>query len=782
MTNVTYDSETPVLVPKIGRYFYHAGGLGIIRSLGRVGVPVFSVCEDDVTPAALSKYLCGKYVWPTSAADLSGTLAGIEAIGRHLGRRAILVPTDDISAILIAENAAVLESWFLFPRQPPELPRILANKRVLYALCAKLGVACPKTYFPQSSEELRMLIDRLAFPVVVKRAESWRPADKGVNTTEIVRSPERLDEIYTRCGAPYSDLLLQEYIPDEYGQDWVFHGYANHASDCMVGFTGVKLRSYPAHAGITTFGRSIENERLRHEAEAIIKALSYRGIMDLDYRFDRRDGEYKLLDFNPRIGAQFRQFQDEFGLDVVRALHLDLTGRSVPQRGRSPTRHFIVENFDVLASARYIRSGDLAVADWLKSLRMVDEAAFFARDDLLPFFAMGVRFVIDGVMRSFGVRRGIRAATVPRFSPGRGKVNLVPTGRDDHKLRLRRAAKHAYNMLRGIRLSGPLILEYHCIADPPSDPWALCVTPRNFGEQLEVLRRYRTILPLRKMVRDAQDRTLKPDAVAITFDDGYRDVLHAGGPLLEKAEAPATVFLTTGYIGGREFWWDELQSMLLFGRWRSPTIRIESLGQVFEIEADGLATSAAGRGWRAWQEPPTQRHAAYLALWRYLRVRPAAEQDRILKELRSFVEYEPADVADRQRSLTWDEVGTLARNPLIEVGAHSVTHPSLSAQPQDVQRQEIRECKAACETFVEREVLSFAYPYGDFSRVTAKLVSDAGFSSACSTRKGTVRTSTDLFALPRIAIGDWDGDTFARLLYEGLGGGAARRFYEYGAR
>lgn len=61
----------------------------------------------------------------------------------------------------------------------------------------------------------------------------------------------------------------------------------------------------------------------------LVEAVSYAGIMDIDYRFDKRDAQYKVLDFNPRIGAQFRLFEDSERIDVVRALYRDLTGRSV---------------------------------------------------------------------------------------------------------------------------------------------------------------------------------------------------------------------------------------------------------------------------------------------------------------------------------------------------------------------------------------------------------------------------------------------------------------------
>src|SRR5262249_8739410 len=158
-------------------------------------------------------------------------------------------------------------------------------------------------------------------------------------------------------------------------------------SRCNVSFTGVKLRSYPAFAGPTTFGVSQDNGRLRGEAEAMLKALSYRGIMDLDYRFDPRDGRYKLLDFNPRVGAHFRMFEDAAGIDVVRALHLDLTGRGLPKT-EMRQRSFLVENFDLVTALRYINEGELSVRQWLSELASADEPGWFARDDLLPFFAM----------------------------------------------------------------------------------------------------------------------------------------------------------------------------------------------------------------------------------------------------------------------------------------------------------------------------------------------------------------------------------------------------------
>src|SRR5260370_16933435 len=109
---------------------------------------------------------------------------------------------------------------------------------------------------------------------------------------------------------------MQEYVRD--GEDWFFHGYSNAASVCLAGFTGRKLRSFPPRAGFTTLGKSVTNHALLRQAEALIEAIPYAGIMDIDYRFDKRDGQYKLLDFNPPIAPQLPFFQDTHHIDAPR--------------------------------------------------------------------------------------------------------------------------------------------------------------------------------------------------------------------------------------------------------------------------------------------------------------------------------------------------------------------------------------------------------------------------------------------------------------------------------
>jgi D-aspartate ligase len=243
-----------------------------------------------------------------------------------------------------------------------------------------------------------------------------RPQVRRACRVAIAQTFEQACAIYRQRG-PH--LIFQEYIPPAYGEDWFYHGYRNVQSDCCVGFTGRKLRSYPPFAGPTTLGKTVPNDQLRQEVEALLKAISYSGITDLDYRLDKRDGQYKLLDFNPRIGAQFRLFEDRAGVDVARALYLDLTGRRAPRSRPIDGRTFIVEFHDLAASVAYFRRGRLKLHDWRLSLNGERELAWFSRDDPLPFLMMCVRLLLRVVKRVLRMRPATDIANrMPYYARG----------------------------------------------------------------------------------------------------------------------------------------------------------------------------------------------------------------------------------------------------------------------------------------------------------------------------------------------------------------------------
>jgi predicted ATP-grasp superfamily ATP-dependent carboligase len=352
---IDIDTQTPALLVKTSPYPVHAGSVGAVRSLGELGVPVHAVTEDHLTPVALSRWTTGHVLLGDAGprAD-EERVEQLCAVGRALGRPAVAVAVDDGAAVLLAEHADRLRPYLLLPAVDPGLPRRLASKRELAAMCAAYGVPTPRTAFPEGPAGLLPAARELGFPLVAKNA--------GVGGTPIVPGTTLIAdaaELMRRFGgrADLSGLLLQEHLPFDGTNDWFVHAYCGADARPLVAFVGRKAYAWPPGRGITTDARSAESPVLRELTAGLVRRIGYRGVLDCDWRYDPRDGRFKLVDFNPRVGAQFRFGVTRGGVDVIRALHLDLTGRPVPAGEQDLSRRLVVENVHLPAVLRHRMSG-----------------------------------------------------------------------------------------------------------------------------------------------------------------------------------------------------------------------------------------------------------------------------------------------------------------------------------------------------------------------------------------------------------------------------------------
>jgi peptidoglycan/xylan/chitin deacetylase (PgdA/CDA1 family) len=266
---------------------------------------------------------------------------------------------------------------------------------------------------------------------------------------------------------------------------------------------------------------------------------------------------------------------------------------------------------------------------------------------------------------------------------------------------------------------------------------------------------------LTKLVSAFVAGTLPADAIAVTFDDGYADNLLAGKPLLSAADIPATVFLATGCLDRtEEFWWDELARLVLLED-GPQKLEIVVRGDVLDFDFGTPSAPEAG-AWRTWL-PRRRRRRAYRAIWRALRPLDNRERGLLMAEIQSKLAGRHSQPGSG-RAMTRAEVRALVDDQLITIGAHTVTHPALTEIGPEACRREIAESKAACEALIGKPVPGFAYPYGDLDERVRSVVEEAGFAFACSTRSEPVTAKSDLLTLPRVVIGDWDGDAFEQAL------------------
>lgn len=363
---------------------YH--GHAIARSLGRLGVPAYGVHGDSKSPAARSRYWRENFYWDLSKATPEDSVEWFLRLGSKIGARSILIPTDDHSSLFVDDHAEALQQEYKFPVRPADLTHSLANKQLLYSLCKQHSFPTPETVFPQSRKDVAEFISHATFPVVLKGIDTVALQKRTGVRMVIIHDAQTLLNCYDKLETSEApSLMIQEYIPGGTEDVWMFEGYFDEKSNCLFEITGRKLRQYPAYTGMTSLGICCKNETVSKQTRDFMKSIGYRGILDIGYKYDARTGKYYLLDPNPRIGATFRLFVDTNGTDAIRALFRDLTGQPVPAGAIREGRKWLFENFDVISSLRYWRDGKLSLWDWIRSFRGVEEAQWFALDDLRPF-------------------------------------------------------------------------------------------------------------------------------------------------------------------------------------------------------------------------------------------------------------------------------------------------------------------------------------------------------------------------------------------------------------
>jgi peptidoglycan/xylan/chitin deacetylase (PgdA/CDA1 family) len=336
-------------------------------------------------------------------------------------------------------------------------------------------------------------------------------------------------------------------------------------------------------------------------------------------------------------------------------------------------------------------------------------------------------------------------------------------------MEIARRAKVAGGKVARRFASNGLILMYHRVAHPDTDPWGLCVTAEHFAEQLQVLKDNFNIVALRDLGRALRNRRIADRTIAISFDDGYADNFHNALPQLDADGLPATIFISTGNLAReREFWWDELEQILLNDRLLPERLTLVTRDgeRTWHVTPGDYSESLKSK--RAWEGEPGTRVALFHDIWKTMLCMPSDEQDSVIDQLVDLSE-SPPTLRPSHRSLTEQEIHTLAQHRLIDIGAHTVSHPLLTAHSETFQRREIEDSKAQLEDLTGTKISCFAYPFGDHSESSVRLTHKAGFECACTTVENTVWRFSDPYRMPRLAVEDWDGDQFAKQLHRLLG-------------
>lgn len=311
---------------------------------------------------------------------------------------------------------------------------------------------------------------------------------------------------------------------------------------------------------------------------------------------------------------------------------------------------------------------------------------------------------------------------------------------------------------------------YHRVARPAADIWKIAVDPLNFEQQIQFLRKKTTVLSVPELVEAVRNKKVKSNTVAITFDDGYADNFLVAKPILDQYAVPATFFVASQTIGtAAEFWWDELENILLFTPQLPATFSLTIAGKLLVVSLEQEASLSDSlrqqlQRWDACDDPaPSRRASLFLAVWQQLRSLPYAEQQQQLQAIRMWAGLLPSQRPD-YRAMSMDELRILAGSGLHTIGLHTHTHPALAFHAAEVQQQEIRRNKAFLEKETGRQTDILAYPYGNHNQETIAVAAELKLQACFTTEAKLVSHDADKFRLGRFQVLNSPSPSFAQQL------------------
>jgi predicted ATP-grasp superfamily ATP-dependent carboligase len=357
------------------------GSLAIARSLGRRGIPVMLV-TDDHPIAGFSRYTHASIAWDGPQRD--GAADALIELARRRGCQGwVLFAGGDPEVQFIARAHARLSTAFRLTTPPWELVRRAQDKRLMQDLAASAGIDCAWTCYPCGVQDLAGLACR--FPLILK--PTLREERNDFTSAKAWRVDDRygLIDAYARAAALVGAdrIMLQELIPGTGAAQFSCAGVFDHGSPLMS-LVARRTRQFPVDFGVTsTFVETVANREVEDAAFRLLQSLGYTGLAEVEFKYDSRDGRYKILDVNARAWT-WLALGEAAGVDFAfAAWRLALGERMVGGRGRTGVtwRHAMR---DLVAALQEMRRGTLRPRDFARSWRPPAAFAAYAADDPLP--------------------------------------------------------------------------------------------------------------------------------------------------------------------------------------------------------------------------------------------------------------------------------------------------------------------------------------------------------------------------------------------------------------
>lgn len=323
----------------------YVNGYGIIRSFANRGIKSILVERKGVKSAAtVSRYVEKTYYFNDPEREKEQFLKEMIELGKAIAPdRGMLFPTHDEYVITLWENQNILEKYFDFPMSEWDKVKLLINKKELYSMCEKLGVACPKTREIQSFSEYENIIDEFLFPIIIKPSiwDSELIAELGKKVlvfSDKIEAFNFVKKVYSKQGG---SLLIQEYIEGPIEKMPDITVFCAENGKIKSWSAAIKTRQFPPCSGTATMTSIIspDQEMCQETFEMtrkIVEHIGFYGVCDAEYMYDARDGKYKMIEINTRFHMQNYMICAS-GIDMVYYVYCE--HQNIPYKyNRTPKR------------------------------------------------------------------------------------------------------------------------------------------------------------------------------------------------------------------------------------------------------------------------------------------------------------------------------------------------------------------------------------------------------------------------------------------------------------
>jgi D-aspartate ligase len=357
--------------------------IALARSLGRRGIPVWLLASHPLPK--FSRYVQRNFPWPgADHRDAVGSI--IDVAARHGLKGWVLFATGDEDMRLIAQNHAQLAAHFRVATANWDTIQWAYDKRLTYQRAAALGIDCPRSLQPCDFETVQQ--SEIRFPVVLKparrdavnaltRAKAWKAEDR-----------DALRSLHRRATSLVGDdaVIIQEWIPGNGEAQFSYAGLWDRGKP-VASLVARRARQYPVDFGrSSTFVETVAQEQVETLACRFLQSLDYTGVVEIEFKYDRRDGRYKLLDVNGRFWT-WTALGGLAGVDFPYLAWRQTLGHDSAHTEAKTGAAWMYASRDIPAAFTEISRGVLTVGDYLSGFRKELVFAGFALDDPLPAIA-----------------------------------------------------------------------------------------------------------------------------------------------------------------------------------------------------------------------------------------------------------------------------------------------------------------------------------------------------------------------------------------------------------